>query len=189
MGTVIAAGPVLEGTLVRLRPLDQSDLPALLRWYADPEVNHWLHQSEYRDVSDERIRSKFGPGTERSDDVRWIIEAVDGKAIGVIRLEGIEPVHGKAELAISIGEKAYWGRGYGTEAIGLALRHAFDERGLRRVFLITDADNERGIRCYEKSGFQHEGVLRAHRLRYGKPLDMVMMGALREECEERRHQR
>jgi RimJ/RimL family protein N-acetyltransferase len=178
---VIAAAPILEGTLVRLRPLTQDDLPLLLRWYTDPEVIHWLHQSEYREGGEERIRAKFGPGSERADDVRWIIEAIDGTPIGVIRLEGIEGAHRRAELAVSIGEKAYWSHGYGTEAIKLALRHGFEGLELRRVHLITDVDNQRGIRCYEKCGFRREGLLRAHRVRYGEPLDMVVMGVLREE--------
>jgi RimJ/RimL family protein N-acetyltransferase len=52
---------------------------------------------------------------------------------------------------------------------------------LRRVTLITDADNERGIRCYEKCGFVKEGVLRGHRLRHGEPLDMLAMAVLAEE--------
>jgi RimJ/RimL family protein N-acetyltransferase len=54
---------------------------------------------------------------------------------------------------------------------------------MRRVDLITDIDNERGIRCYEKCGFVREGVLRAHRLRYGQPLDMATMAVLREDWE------
>jgi RimJ/RimL family protein N-acetyltransferase len=180
---IIRAPPILEGALTRLRPLTQSDLGDLIRWYSDPEVNHWLHQSEYQDVSEERVRAKFGPGTESAADVRWIIEAIDGTPIGMVRLEGIEGAHARAELAVSIGEKAYWSRGYGAEAIGLALRHGFEGLGLRRVHLITDADNERGIRCYEKCGFRREGVLRGHRVRYGEPLDMVVMGVLRDEWE------
>ena len=145
-------------------------------------MNHWLHQSEYRDVSEDRVRQKYGPGSERESDARWIIEASDLR-IGVVRLEGIEPVHGKADLGIVIGEKDFWSRGYGTEAIRLAVVHGFSELGLRRVELITDADNVRGIRCYEKCGFRREGLLRSHRLRYGEPLDMVVMGVLREEWE------
>lgn len=180
-----APPPIIQGTLVTLRPLGPGDLPDLIRWYSDAEVIHWLHQSEYRDVSEERIRAKFGPGTEPDGEVRWIIEAADATAIGVIRLEGIEAVHGRAELAVSIGEKAYWGRGYGTEAIQLALAHGFAALGLRRVELITDADNERGIRCYEKCGFEREGLLRAHRLRHGVALDMIVMGVLRGDWETR----
>jgi RimJ/RimL family protein N-acetyltransferase len=90
----------------------------------------------------------------------------------------------RAELAISIGETDCWSRGYGTDAIRAVLRHAFETMGLRRIDLHTDADNARGIRCYEKCGFVREGVMRERRLRYGKPLDMVVMGALRHEWEE-----
>ena len=173
--------PIIPSKLVRLRPLGPDDLPDLIRWYGDPEVNHWLHQSEYRDVSEQRVREKFGPGTGSECDLRWIIETANGKSIGLIRLDGIEPVHGKAELALSIGEKEFWSQGYGTDAISAALRWGFVELGLRRVWLITDADNARGIRCYEKCGFRREGVLRGHRLRYGEPLDMVEMGVLLED--------
>ena len=179
---MIGPPPVLQGTLISLRPLSPRDLPDLIRWYGDPEVNHWLHQSEYRDVSEGRARQKYGPGSEREGDARWIIEAA-GVPVGVVRLEGIEAVHGKAALGIVIGEKECWSRGYGSEAINLALAHGFRELGLRRVELITDADNKRGIRCYEKCGFRREGLLRAHRLRFGKPLDMVVMGVLRDDLE------
>ena len=61
------------------------------------------------------------------------------------------------------------------------LRHAFEELGLRRITLITDVDNERGIHAYEKVGFRREGILRSHRLRYGQPLDMLTMAVLRDE--------
>ena len=87
----------------------------------------------------------------------------------------------RAELAISIGEKDCWSRGLGTDAVRTVLRHGFEDLGLRRVDLHTDADNARGIRCYEKCGFVREGVMRARRLRYGEPLDMVLMAVLRDE--------
>jgi len=97
----------------------------------------------------------------------------------------VDPHHRRAELAISIGETDCWSRGYGTDAIMAVLRHAFEEMGLRRIDLYTDADNARGIRCYEKCSFVREGVMRQRRLRYGKPLDMVVMGVLREEWQRR----
>jgi RimJ/RimL family protein N-acetyltransferase len=112
-----------------------------------------------------------------------MIEAVDGETIGMVRLVDVDRDCGRAELAIVIGEKEYWGAGYGTEAIALVLRHGFGELGLRRVWLITDADNERGLRCYQKCGFRVEGTLRGHRTRYGEPLDMLVMGVLAEDWE------
>jgi RimJ/RimL family protein N-acetyltransferase len=63
------------------------------------------------------------------------------------------------------------------------LRYAFDELGLRRVQLYVDEDNLRAIRCYEKCGFGREGLLRSYRLREGKPVNEIVMAALREEFE------
>ena len=110
-----------------------------------------------------------------------MIEADDGVPIGDVGLLGIHRA-GRAELSIVIGEKPYWGRGYGARRDPhAAAASASSELDLRRVTLIADADNARGIACYARCGFRHEGVLRAHRLRYGKPLDMVAMAVLREE--------
>jgi len=180
---VIAAPPELQGNLARLRPVRDEDLPLLTRWLDDREVRHWLHHSDREDASEEEVRARFGPDAVQAGELRWTIENEQATPIGIIRLEGLDSVHRRAELAITIGEKNHWARGYGSEAIGLALRYGFSELDLRRVWLITDVDNERGIRCYEKCGFRREGVLRAHRLRYGKPLDMIVMGVLREDWE------
>ena len=156
----------------------------LTRWNADAEVRHWLHRSE--DPPELLSRAEVGrwvaQGLSDPSEARFMIEAAGGRLIGEIRLREIHPC-GRAELAILIGEKDQWSRGYGGDAIRTLLRLAFGELQLRRVTLITDADNTRGIRCYERCGFRHEGVLRAHRLRYGRPLDMVAMAVLRDEYE------
>jgi RimJ/RimL family protein N-acetyltransferase len=153
------------------------------RWFNHADVRHWLHQSDRPDATLEGVREHFWRPVAEGRAVAWVIETTDGAPIGTLRLLDIDPHHGRAELAISIGEPGHWGRGLGTDAILQALRHAFQGLGLRRVGLITDADNARGIRCYEKAGFVREGVLRAHRLRYGEPIDMLTMAVLREGWE------
>jgi len=176
----VSAQPVLEGERVRLRPVEDRDLPLYVRWTNDPDVRHWLHRSERPLSTLELERAKVEGMRRDPRTLVWCIEA-ERRPIGDVRLLEIDTAHGRAELGIAIGEKDCWGRGYGTDAIRRVLRHAFGELGLRRVWLITDADNARGIRCYEKCGFVREGVLRGHRLRYGQPLDMIAMGVLREE--------
>jgi RimJ/RimL family protein N-acetyltransferase len=178
----VIATRTLHGRLVRLCPYSLAYLDAEVRWHADAEVRHFLHRSEdppslfSREKLARRIQEVLADPTE----LRFAIETLDGTPIGNVGLLGIHP-HARAELSIMIGEKAYWSRGYGGDAIRCLLELAFGELGLRRVTLIADADNARGIRCYERCGFRHEGVLRAHRVRYGKPLDMVAMAVLREE--------
>jgi len=173
----MGADAVLEAATVRLRPVEEGDLPLLVRWANDAGVRHWLHRSERPPATLESERERLRDRTW----AEWCIETSDVRPIGVVRLRGVEADQGRAELAIVIGEKDRWGRGYGTGAIRLVLRHAFAELGLRRVWLITDADNLRGQRCFQKCGFVPEALLRGHRLRYGQPLDMVAMGVLREE--------
>lgn len=171
----------LDGALVRLRPRRSDDVTLFVRWYNDDEVRHWLHMSEVSDISLESEAARFESAQNDRTRLSWIIETLDGTPIGNVTLVGIDELHKRAELGISIGEKEYWSRGYGTDAVRLGLRFAFENLGLQRVELITDADNARGIRCYEKCGFVTEGTLRNKRLRHGQPIDMLLMSVLREE--------
>jgi len=178
---VIDALATIEGKLVRLRGQERTDAALFVRWWNDPEVLHWLHLSEGPAITQESWLKAHEARREDKAWALWIIETKNGVPIGQVGLHAIDPIHLRCSLHISIGEKDCWGQGYGTEAIRLVVRYAFETLGMRRVDLITDFDNDRGIRCYEKCGFVREGVLRAHRLRYGQPLDMVEMAVLRED--------
>jgi RimJ/RimL family protein N-acetyltransferase len=175
---------VLDGHQVRLRPLDERDVELLARWFGDPEVRHWTHLSEDPPSAQtlESHRERYHRMRADPRQLRFCIETLDGHPIGDLGLVDIHP-HGRAELGITIGDKAYWSRGYGVDAIRTALRYAFGQLGCRRVYLITDEDNRRAHRCFAKCGFVHEGLLRAHRLRHGLPLNMLMMGVLRSDFE------
>ena len=176
---------ILKGEKTSLRPVREADLPPLTAWANEPEVRHWLHHSEREDATVDDARDVYVSSDE--DLLSLAIENDAGALIGVVRLLKIDRTHGRAELAIMVGDQTAWGKGYGTDAIRLLLRHAFEDIGPRRVELITDADNDRGIRSYEKCGFVREGVLRKHRLRHGQPLDMIVMSILQEESEAQPH--
>ena len=86
-----------------------------------------------------------------------------------------------ATFGIFIGEKSEWDKGYGQSAVGALVGHCFGPLGLNRVGLNCDATNARAIRCYERVGFRHEGVMREHRCVQGKFRDSVVMGLLKRE--------
>ena len=113
----------------------------------------------------------------------WCMDTEEGRAIGNLGLHAIDEEQGRATLGIALGEKEYWDRGYGADAITQVLRWAFTELGLRRVDRGADEDNVRAIRCYEKCGFVREGLARAYRVRKGRAVNSVTMGILREEWE------
>ena len=174
---------ILDGNGVCLRPLAEKDIPLLTRWLLDPDVLHWLQLSEDPAElrTEEAVRERFermqaDPFTET-----WRIDTVEGRPVGQIELVEIHPLQRRAEMHLLVGEKDVWGRGYGARAVRRLLGHAFDDLGLRRVFAMADEDNVRVIHLFESCGFGREGLLRRHRLRHGRPVDMAMMGILEDE--------
>ena len=112
----------------------------------------------------------------------YIIEERESNtAIGVMSLINIDTKNRNAECIIDIGEKEYWGKGYGTEALKTLLEYAFLELNLHRVSLRVFSLNEKAIRIYDKLGFMKEGVMRESLYRNGKWHDIIIMGVLKRE--------
>jgi RimJ/RimL family protein N-acetyltransferase len=175
---------MIAGKKVRLRPIERDDLPRYVKWFGDPEVRrHLLIYLPFSLAQEERWFEGLLDRLERQDEVMLAIETADGVHIGNVGLHAINWKDRSAELGIAIGEKAYWDQGYGTDAIRTLLGLAFREMGLHRVLLRVDADNARGIRCYEKVGFQREGTSRDAVFKGGSYHDQYVMSILESEFE------
>src|SRR5690606_2010418 len=173
---------MLKGEKVILRPVRREDLPLLnqmkndvegeLAGGGDPPMPQPLPmlEAEY-----EQSWSRGG-----RDNVNFAIEA-DGKLIGGCALFDFDSTAHTCQLGITIGDKAYWGKGYGREAISLLVNYAFQHRNLHKVFLRVHSKNERAIRAYQAVGFAEEGRLRDHVWSNGAYDDLIYMGILREE--------
>jgi len=112
----------------------------------------------------------------------YIIEERESNtAIGVTSLINIDTKNRNAECIIDIGEKDYWGKGYGSESLKILLEYAFKELNLHRVSLRVFSFNERAIHIYNKLGFKKEGVMRESIYRKGKWHDIITMGILKRE--------
>jgi len=164
---------------VRLRPVEERDLPHFVRWLADPEVTRWLGDLEGPPTL-EGEREWYENKRADPDNVLWAVDGPEGRLIGTIEMR-ISPRQHRAEMGVAIQDKTQWNKGYGTDAVRLALQYAFRDLRLNRVQLTCDEENARAIRCYEKCGFQREGLLRQHRLVDGRFGDTVIMAVLREE--------
>jgi RimJ/RimL family protein N-acetyltransferase len=123
---------------------------------------------------------------EKPEQFFFQIRTLDGDIlIGFVGLFGEFMNHGDAWVGIGLGEREYWGRGYGTDTMRVILRYAFTELNLWRVTLGTFEYNPRAIHSYEKAGFTLEGRARKNLLRDGRRWDTLFMGILREEWEKR----
>jgi len=69
------------------------------------------------------------------------------------------------ETQIVIGEKQYWQRGYGTEAIKLLLKKT-KKLGISKIYLEVRPTNTRAIAAYESAGFVKMGIKKYPKNRY-----------------------
>ena len=178
---------MIEGTLVNLRAREASDVERAYRWINDGEVTRFLTMRYPISLAAEEVWMQRDVSSPVSfADARLAIETKDGLHIGFVNLHGTSPEDRRAWLGIMIGDKAYWSKGYGTDAMRTLLRFGFDEMNLHRIELTVHAGNERARACYRKCGFVDEVRLRQARYTRGEHVDVMVMGILREEWEARR---
>jgi len=174
---------LLHGEMVHLTAENPEVMgPKLSRWNQDTGWERFLDSDPPRLFSEKNHKEWLERNLEKSDEIFWAIRKLDDDAIiGFMGLFALYPQHGDTLVAIAIGEREIWSQGYGTDAMRVMLRYAFNELNLRRVGLIVFEYNPRAIRSYEKAGFTHEGRVRGAMLRDGKRWDFLYMGILREE--------
>jgi RimJ/RimL family protein N-acetyltransferase len=105
----------------------------------------------------------------------------DDRLVGTCQLHSLHTIYRSAELQIRIGERDNQGKGYGSEAVYLLLRHGFEDRNLHRIGLHVFDDNLAAIRIYTKAGFKEEGRLREAAFINGRLKDILLFGLLRSE--------
>lgn len=170
-----------SGKRVVLRPVMEKDLPLFVKWINDPEVSQFLSVYFPMMEADEKSWLENLPKRKPGNIVFTIV--VDGKAIGNIGLHGIEMKDRTATTGTFIGEKEYWGKGYGTEAKMLLLNYAFNTLNLRKICSAAIAFNTRSINYSLKCGYEIEGKLRDHTYRHGKYWDHILFAVFREKWE------
>ena len=89
----------------------------------------------------------------------FAIETTEGRHIGNCLCYGVDKYKKQAELGIMIGDRDYWDKGYGTDAITTMVSHIFRQTDLKRIYLKTLNSNGRAQRCFKKCGFNPFGHL------------------------------
>jgi RimJ/RimL family protein N-acetyltransferase len=175
---------MIEGEKVVLRPKEMADLDRYYAWINDAEVTRFLimRYGISRAAEEAWLAGRVSRPISYGE-VGFAIDTKDGVHIGSIDFHRAIPEDRAARLGIMIGDKAYWSRGYGTDAMRTLVRFGFGEMNLNRIDLTVDARNERAIACYRKCGFLEEARLRQDRYSEGTYHDTLIMGVLRDEWE------
>lgn len=176
---------IFRGELVRITGEEpEARAKVEVRWQRDTEFARLANgdpsmlESEKKLKEDFEKQNKDGFNPQRYS---FSVRTLDGdQHIGFFGL-WVDLIHGEAWVGIGIGEREFWGKGYGTDMMKLCLRYAFTELNVHRVSLGVHEYNPRAYRSYEKAGFRLEGTTRKDIIRDGNRTDSLWMGILREE--------
>jgi RimJ/RimL family protein N-acetyltransferase len=178
---------LFEGKLIRLGPIDHDK---------DPEVeSHWTHDlvlmrslssHPAMPLSVAQMKKRYESIEKEVDESKKLFHftirsKVDGALLGFVRIESIEWTHGTGALKMAIGDQAERSKGYGSEALALMLRFAFNELNLYRLSALVGEDNPSAIRFFTRYGFVEEVRRRKALLRDGQEWDLIHLGILRDE--------
>lgn len=171
-------GPVLQGTLLVLSPIEPEHLQYFCRWSRDPAGIRYMEMQYPLTLADES--QWYQRIATAPDGVFWAI-LLHGQLIGNIALANIDWVSRHASSGIWIGDTSQHGKGYGTEAMRLRTRYAFEELGLEKVMTSIMVGNEASRRATERVGYRHCGLRRRHIWRGGKWHDVWLGEILRDD--------
>jgi RimJ/RimL family protein N-acetyltransferase len=165
---------MIQGERVLLRAIQPEDYPRLTVFKNDIEFELLTGGDPPRPRTLASVTEFFDTMEKEKSGVNFAI-VVEGVFIGDCGLFHLNQRAGTAELGIGIGDPDYRGKGYGREAVRLLVDYGFRLLNLRKIWLETEADNERAIRSYRAVGFVVEGRQRAHVWSNGRYVDVVLM--------------
>lgn len=165
-----------EGELVRLVPLDEDKhLENYIRWINDPEVTDGLLVG---DLPMTRLAEKewFERASKLSKtDISFAIETLEGLHLGSSGIHQIDYQSGTCLTGSFIGDKAQWGKGYGTDAARVRARYCFEVLGLRMLYTAYLEGNDKSRRMSEKNGYVECGRYYKRYWKRGEYRDEVLM--------------
>ncbi len=129
---------MIVGEKVNLCSRNQADLIREAIWGSDEETN------------------ALDPAVGKMvNSLTFAIKTLDGRHIGTCGVYNYDLRDG--QIGIRIGDKEYWGKGYGTDAVRILVNYCLTTLGVAHIWLKVLPTNVRAIRCYEKCGFTRCG--------------------------------
>lgn len=173
---------MFKGKQVRLRNYNKEDMPLALAYMNDEEINRNLMPGIPYPLTLEDQERWYSNQSGIKDTYNFAIETLEeGKYIGGCGINSVDWKNSNVVIGIFIGDKDYWSKGYGTDALQLLINFIFDEMNIHKIKLNVYSFNKRAIRCYEKCGFKQDGVLREEIFKNGQYYDQWAMSLLKSE--------
>jgi RimJ/RimL family protein N-acetyltransferase len=178
--------PFLEGRRVFLTALHFDNIRTHYRWNNDPDLHHLDSEGAFESEAFGSFARRFEQMIP-NDDVRGYDFEIHGRTNGASRLIGVaylaslDSTHRRGQVGVTIGDRAWWGRGYGRETLELLLAFGFGELDLHRITANAFAYNAAWKGLLAAAGFRLEGRLRDYLYRRQRFWDKELYALLTSE--------
>lgn len=176
----------LKGNLIYLKKLDKEYLEKYWENYDNCCIEAMVFtgtQQVFNKSDLERYLEDISTDRNRVDFL--IFEKESNKILGEVVINDIYRNNRSANIRISINQKEDFCKGYGSEAMILAMNYGFAMLNLHRIELGVYSYNPRAIHVYEKLGFIREGIQRDGWFFNNKYHDVITMSILEDEFREK----
>ncbi|MEW6404331.1 MAG: GNAT family protein [Chloroflexota bacterium] len=178
---------LFEARDIRFGPIDHEAHPAIeSRWTHDAEFMRLVELKPARPLSPEMVKKQYESIEKKMDEEKNLFYftirlRADDRLIGKALIEYINWPNGNGWLVLGIGAREDRGKGYGTQALEMLLRYAFDELSLFRVSAAIPEYNECALNLFGRFGFVEETRRRQALYRDDRRWDLMSFGLLRSE--------
>ncbi len=178
---VMLEKPILQGEKIYLRPLGLEDAPAIFASLSDEESMRLTGTQDSFTL--EQVEAFYAKVPEADDRIDYAIVLGDQSdvMVGEVVLNNIDWENKSANFRIALSNQSHFGKGYGSEATQLIIKHGFEVLDLHRIELEVYDFNPRAIHVYRKVGFIQEGIRRDVLLWDGKYQSAIVMAMLKSD--------
>ncbi|MHB7935741.1 GNAT family N-acetyltransferase [Staphylococcus haemolyticus] len=163
---------------INLRALKKSDSNLILNWMKNEKLRYLI--GTVYPITELEHENWFQNRMLEKDNRMFVIDLDNKKSIGIVGFKNLDWVNRNSELFIYIGDEEYWGKGYGTQALELIIKFAFNNLNLHMLYLEVFSYNKNATKTYERLGFKQDGILRQSKFQDGKYYDKIIMSKINE---------
>ena len=176
----------LNGNIVYLKKLDKEYIEEYWDNFKNTSIETMIFTGSAQVFNKTEIENYIDRVAADSDRVDFLIfSKQDNKLVGEVVINEVDRNNRCGNIRVLINRKEDFSKGYGTEAMILALNYGFGMFNLHRIELEAYHFNNRAIHVYEKIGFKREGLRRDGAYYNHKYYDMITMSFLENEFRER----
>lgn len=176
----------LNGNIVYLKKLDKEYTEEYWDNFKNTSIETMIFTGSAQAFNKTEIENYINRVAADSNRVDFLIfSKQDNKLVGEVVINEVDRNNRCGNIRVLINRKEDFSKGYGTEAMILALNYGFGMFNLHRIELEAYPFNNRAVHVYEKIGFKREGIRRDGAYYNHKYYDMITMSFLENEFRER----